>query len=209
MTAGSGRRQTYAPTAARVGAAVFGLAALWWAGELALSGDLRALVRSAPWLMLGCVVVYAVFWRPDIAVDDAGVRLRNPVRDVTIPWAELDGIDTRFALTLVTRHGRHQSWAAAAPGRPGLLQRTARQGEGDLPAWMPDSLRAQRASSDLRADSGAAAFLVEQRWAAWRLTRAGGDAGGQTSRAVVRWNAALAATATLLLLSGVAAIVLA
>ncbi len=210
----------WAPTASRIGAGGVWVIAAWWAGDLALAGRTADLLDVLPWLLLVCVVVWAVFWRPAVLVDDDAVTLRNPLRETRVPWSALEGVETRFALTLLTERGRHQSWAAAAPGRPGVLRLGsgglggrsrpgAEAGRHDMPrpAWNPDATTG-RSSSELTSDSGAAAFLVESSWRAWR-DRQGRQPGGDRPEPVgVRWNAAAVAAAAALVVLGVLTAVL-
>jgi len=224
---GQAAREVYRPALVRVGAAVYAVFALWWLGSVLLEPAPREALVVAPGLLAGGALVYALFWRPAVVVDGEGVELRNVLRDVRVPWAALEQVDTRYALTLYAAGRRHQSWAAAAPGRPGLLRgrRDTGSGRGPAPGGHPGSGAAAhprgdasaRSSRDLRADSGAAAFLVEHHWAAWRESRArrsgSGAAGsgaaepvGEPAPAVaVRWNIA----APLVLIAGVLAAVLA
>ena len=202
-------RLIYRPVLVRLAAVIYLAFALWWLAAL-LTG-LRPVhaLAVAPGLAAVGVLVHQLFWRPAVAVDEKGVELRNVLRDVRVPWSRLAGLDTRFTLTLTADGVRYQSWAASAPGRPTW-------GHGDQPAvpswsgpagghslpqahWTPGELMPTRSSQDLRADSGAAAFMVAQRWAAWQ------DGRGRTrepteaveaiqavegERVRVRWNVA-------------------
>lgn len=109
---------------------------------------------------------WMVLWRPAVRVSDDAVRLVNVTRTIEIPWPALIQVDTRFALTLRTPHGRFTASAAPAPGRLNISRgrsdtipgRSAFDGPartGDLPST----------------DSGAAAWLVRDRWN--RLAEAG------------------------------------
>ena len=71
---------------------------------------------GAPWLALFALAAWAIFWRPCVVVSDAGVRLVNVSRTIDVPWPALQGIETRWALTLVTAYGRFTAWGAPAPG---------------------------------------------------------------------------------------------
>ncbi|MGC4957379.1 PH domain-containing protein [Actinomadura citrea] len=52
-------------------------------------------------LLLGCGIAYTVGMRPQIAGDEAGVTIRNPLRDVRAPWGAVRRIEGRNALTVV------------------------------------------------------------------------------------------------------------
>ena len=51
-------------------------------------------------LLFGCGVAYVVGLRPAIIGDDDGVVLRNPLRDVRVPWAAVRRIEGTHALTV-------------------------------------------------------------------------------------------------------------
>jgi len=203
----------YRPTLSRVLAVLYVVIAVWflWA-DLAARGAGRALTLVPVLLAVG-VVVYALLWRPCIRVDAGGVVLRNVLRDVRVPWAVLQEVDTRYTLTLHTSSGTYQSWAAPAPGRPspvpwgwtpsGAGRSPAGPGGGEgarLPdaRWQPAGVAPDRSSRALGADSGAAAFMVEQAWTAWRersatpaLSGSSAAAGGEPVR--VTWDRPLLA----------------
>jgi hypothetical protein len=165
-----------------------GFVAWWLVSGLAGGGRSGLSWQVVAWMLAVGAVIYAVFWRPAVVVDPEGVLLRNVLRDVRVPWAALEAVETRYALTLVTAEHRYVSWAAGAPGRSGgpawsghgWGRRTGggdREGEGAgaagaacLPraGWVPGMANPDRSSRNLRTDSGAAAFMVEQAWAGWR-----------------------------------------
>jgi hypothetical protein len=77
-----------------------------------------------------------------------------------VPWPLLEGVATKYALTLVVGELSYRSWAAGAPGRPAPLA-----GRGTARDHHPTGdAAAVQSSRSLRGDSGAAAFMVEQRW---------------------------------------------
>jgi hypothetical protein len=155
MAATSGRL-VYRPALGRMLAVCYaGFVAWWLIAGLAGGGTAGASWTASVWLLALGTVVYAVLWRPAVVVDPEGVLLVNVLREVRVPWAALEAVETRYALTLIAAGHRYASWAAGAPGRGGLLAR-------------PGGATPQRSSRDLRSDSGAAAFLVEQAWAGWR-----------------------------------------
>lgn len=152
---------TFRPRAALVAVVVGAVVAAGWVWLALRDGGPGDLLRQLPALLLVAVVVWAVLVRPSVAVDDAGVHLRNVVRDVDVPWARLAAVDTRFALTLTTTEGaRHAAWAAPASGRYADVRMTAREAttlgldDGEPPT----------ASASWTSGSGAAAAWVRREW---------------------------------------------
>jgi hypothetical protein len=166
------------PRALAVGYLLFGGWLLL--GTVTITGPVEA-VGWAGMLVGAGSVGYAVLWRPAVVVDTEGVLLINMLRTVKIPWAVLDAVDTRYALTLTASGRRYVSWAAGAPGRRAAPWPGPGPGDGAgggrgggkpwvLPdrRWSPTASGVDRASRDLRSGAGAAAFMVEQGWLGWR-----------------------------------------
>lgn len=56
--------------------------------------------------------------RPKLVVANEGVTVVNPVSRVQIGWHDIEELDTKYSLTIVTKDRRRfVSWAAPAPGR--------------------------------------------------------------------------------------------
>lgn len=119
-------------------------------------------LRAAPWLALfggGC---WAVFWRPEVVVDDGGVRLVNVTRTIDLPWPSIQAVDTKYALTLITAYGRFTAWAAPAPGA--LAGRNATKQDT---RHLPPSTRAAdgvRPGDLPTSASGSAALTIRRHW---------------------------------------------
>ena len=85
--------------------------------------------------------------------------LRNVIRDVSVPWASLTDVDTRYALTLTAGGRRFAAWAAPASSRFSTARATREDletvhwnaADGPIPA-----------SATLRSDAGAAAALIRR-----------------------------------------------
>lgn len=176
-----------------------------FAGVTAIVTDgWRSVLQVWPWLGLVAGAGWALYWRPCVAVSDAGVRIVNVFRTIDVPWPALQDIETKWALTLRTAWGRYRAWAAPAPGRSVM-----RAGAGAFDRRHPLRLRhavteherrhpllpanaAARPSDLPTTDSGGAAFVVQQRWK--RLRDAGyldDERFGETiefARAPVRWH---------------------
>jgi hypothetical protein len=191
----------YRPGFSRALYVVFVVFVVWWAVDAAMNMAPGPAVVTVLWLLAVSAALACLFWRPAVLVDDAGVELKNVLRDVRVPWQALEEIETRYTLTLYCGGRRYQSWAGAAPGRPSITGRLLGGGAGALtggparhdqalpdPRWTSGGGTAAAASSrDLRADSGATAFMIEQRWEQWRTT-AGRLAPTEDARAEVSWR---------------------
>ncbi|AEI11227.1 PH domain-containing protein [Cellulomonas gilvus] len=130
---------------------------------------------------------WLAFWYPRVEVDDEAVRLVNPLRTVSVPWAALAHVSTQYAMTLVTPHGQYRAWAAPGPG----AGHVARVSVSDVRAVSAGSADARGAvpMGDLpTAPSGSAALLVRRRWQ--RLVEEGRVEAGVADRTPVtnRWN---------------------
>lgn len=146
-------------------------------------GDLPSALRLLPFAVLAALVVHALFWRPRVAVDGDGVTLVNVVRDVRIPFARLEDVRTRFALTLDTSEGSYTSWSSPAPGRTSSWGLT-RKDAGGVQAMGTPVDQGLSASAAPNTDSGAAALLVRHRWDVWR-EHGGASGAGPVTR---EWN---------------------
>ena len=91
---------------------------------IAVSGNLADFLGFVPWLALLAGACWATFWRPRVEVSDGGVRLVNVMRTIDVPWPAITGIETRWALTLLTAYGKFTAWAAPAPGRGAMRKAT-------------------------------------------------------------------------------------
>ena len=136
-----------------VAAVILG-AALW-------SGDERY-AWAYPAAALIAFLAWAALWRPYVRVEHDGVRLRNVTHSVLVPWAALIHVETRYALTLFTPGRRFVAWSAPAPGRLTSMRvgrnevnRESRLVGGDV-----------RPSDMIGTDSGDAASVVREQWAA-------------------------------------------
>lgn len=153
---------------------------------IALGSSLQgvvAIVLVVAWLAYAS---YAFLWVPSLVVDDRGSEIRNPLRTVEIAWDALIHVDTKFSLTLHTPGAAWPVWCA--PQASAIVARTkARRAREDRDHRDPrNPLDAGVRIGDLRGtESGDAAALVRERWAA---RRGGADAGEVPVPTTVRWG---------------------
>ncbi|MES9543259.1 MULTISPECIES: PH domain-containing protein [unclassified Actinomadura] len=108
-------------------------------------------------LLLGCGIAYAVGLRPVIVGDDAGITVRNPLRDVRVPWGAVRRIEGKNAVTVVfagpdgtdleTRAWVLQTSPRAQAKAEARAEKEARKGRGqglDLRGRTPTAYAAQQ-----------------------------------------------------------------
>jgi hypothetical protein len=80
---------------------------VWWiwlafallnALDLALQWHHRAALVYGTVLALATGVAYACALRPRMITDDAGIAIRNPLRDCTVPWGAVRAVDVGEAV---------------------------------------------------------------------------------------------------------------
>ncbi|WP_338672415.1 PH domain-containing protein [Streptomyces sp. SCSIO 30461] len=107
------------------GALMLGVAA-WIGGDALLHGAGRA-----PWLALAallCAVPLIVSFtlRPAVFANDDRLRIRNPFRTITLPWASVADIRSGYSSEVFTQQGaKYQLWAV--PVSLGRRKRAARR----------------------------------------------------------------------------------
>jgi hypothetical protein len=153
---------------------------------LVVQAEFTQVARFALPLVTVGYLVTIVFWTPAVDVSDGGVRLRNVFRTISIPWAAIERIETKYALTLYTSCGRFAAWAAPASGRHRMMNTAANEtrhlpestftagtiGLGDVP----------------RTDSGDAAAIVRRRWDTLRDAGYLSDSVIESDLRMVAWN---------------------
>ena len=132
-------------------------------GSLVIGGDGADLLRFGPVTALFVLACWAMFWMPELRIDEHAVTVRNILRTHHIPWSAIERIDTKFALTLDTAQRRIPVWVAPAPSRAVVVSAT----RGDT-RHLPESARAAEGSvrpGDLpTTESGAAAQAIRRHW---------------------------------------------
>jgi len=102
--------------------------------------------------------VFAYIQRPSILFTDIGIGIKNPFSTIVLDWADVIDLETKFVLTIASKHGQIRCWAAAGPSR----SQHRRIHPGDLRGEQRGSLEIKAADSP-RSDSGAAAHIAQLR----------------------------------------------
>lgn len=116
---------TYRPRSSAVLTGATWLVAVGLTTAEVVTGGAAAGLRALPGALLAALLGWAVFYRPHVVVDDAGVLVVNPLSTTLVPWAALIDVRTRFTCTLVTPRTRVEVFAAPGPGRHTAASATA------------------------------------------------------------------------------------
>jgi len=164
---------------------------------LSAAGGPAGLAEAAPLAVLA-YLAWWLAWYPAVVVGDTEVTVRNPLATITVPWAALVTVDTRYALTLVTPRRKYTAWAAPAPGIFGVQRARADHVRG-LPESTYGPAGSIRPGDLANSDSGAAAYYVRKRWS--ELLAAGavetGTAGTVPVQVRPNWTQLIAAAVLL------------
>jgi len=122
--------------------------------DLAVQGRDHASVVAAAVLLLATGAAYVTAQRPRVIVDDAGMTIKNPVRDHRISWAAVTGVDLMDLLRV------HCTVDRGAADQGAADQGAADQGRGErrktISAWAVHYSRRRQYSADVKARRAAA-----------------------------------------------------
>lgn len=95
-------------------AGVCAATALFVLGSLARNWADTPQPLFASWVLFGLAVVWSVFVRPAVVIDQDGVTLRNLLRDVHVPWGRLSDVKVRWNLTVYVGERGYSAWAISS-----------------------------------------------------------------------------------------------
>lgn len=156
---------TYRPRSSAVLTGATWLVAVGLTTAEVLAGGAAAGLRVLPAALLVALLGWAVFYRPHVAVDDAGVLVVNPLSTTRVPWAALIDVRTRFTCTLVTPRASVEVFAAPGPGRHSAASATA-QDVRAVARGAADGRGAVSIGELPGSPSAVVAHHVRERWAA-------------------------------------------
>lgn len=128
--ASGGGRPQYADRVYRswpgvVGGALLLALAGWLGGDAIARGS-----GHTPWLamaalLLALPLIIAFTLRPAVYANDDRIRIRNPIRTITLPWAAVDSLRAAYSTELFAGGRKYQLWAIPVSLR--ARKRAARQ----------------------------------------------------------------------------------
>lgn len=161
------------------GVLLIGLA-LWLGGDAIVRGSGHTPWLALAGLLLALPLITAFTVRPAVFANDDRLRVRNPFRSITVPWAAVETLRSGYSTELLAGGRKYQMWAlpVSLRARKRATRRTATaMAAGDprtgRPGAEPEAVRswADQTVVDLRdlaernASSPSAQGVVTVRWA--------------------------------------------
>jgi hypothetical protein len=109
-------------------------------------------------ILFVAALIYRFLNRPTILFTDRGVGIRNPFSTIIVDWSDVISLNTKYALTVHTKHGVFSCWSAVGPSR--YQHKTIHRGDLGKVAEKANSIRA---TDSPHADSGAAFYIANDR----------------------------------------------
>ncbi|MDF1479506.1 PH domain-containing protein [Leifsonia sp. H3M29-4] len=152
---------SFRPTFGRVLSIVTAVIAALGLGGFVVAGDWLSLLRYGWALLLLIALAFALFWFPRLDVAEHEVTVVNVFVTEHVPWPAIQGVDTKYALTLHLPGGRKvTAWASPAPNRYGA--QVGASSETRLAAR--DGMTSVRPGDLPSTPSGAAALVIRSHW---------------------------------------------
>lgn len=75
------------------------------------------LAKAIAWSIAVIDCAYLIFIRPKIVFTEESLTIINPIEEVTIGWGDIDLVDAKWCMSISSKYGRFNAWAAPAPSR--------------------------------------------------------------------------------------------
>lgn len=85
--------------------------AAWLGGDALVRGDGRTRLTALAGLLSAAPLITAFTLRPAVFAGDERLRVRNPFRTITAPWAAVETIRAAYSCEFFAEGGKYQMWA--------------------------------------------------------------------------------------------------
>jgi hypothetical protein len=86
-------------------------------GQSFFSEGPRGIAITIAWALVISYIFHLAFIRPKVTFFDEGIRITNPLREITIGWDQVEDISARYSMYIQVGGKKIYAWAAQAPGR--------------------------------------------------------------------------------------------
>ncbi|WP_432096042.1 PH domain-containing protein [Streptomyces sp. bgisy100] len=125
--------RVYRSPSALVGGVLLLVLALWFGGDAVIRGEGRTPWLALAGLLLVVPLVVAFTLRPAVFAGADRLRVRNPFRTVTLPWASVEGVRAGYSSEVLAGGRTYQLWAipVSLRARKTAARRAARAASED------------------------------------------------------------------------------
>jgi hypothetical protein len=127
--------RSYRSTAGFCGGVLLLVLAAWLGGDAVIRGTGRTPWLALAGLLLAVPLIVAFTVRPAVYAGAERIRIRNPFRTVTIPWAAVDQVRSSYSTELFSGDRKFQLWAipVSIRARKRAARQTSRAAAGEDP----------------------------------------------------------------------------
>jgi len=123
-----------------------------------LSSEIIVSIETALWVTGSNILIYVVLHRPYMSLSPEGLKVVNPFDTWRIGWSQIDDLETRFVLKIITSRDVIPVWVATGPTR----SRRERLQQSDIRGLGFDGMDSISVGESPKSDSGVAAYLIRQ-----------------------------------------------
>ncbi len=145
-------------------------------GQSFVTESASGVLTTSAWCALISYIFHLTFIRPKVTFFDEGIRITNPLREITVGWDRIQEINARYSMYIQVEGEKIYAWAAQAPGRYHARSIHPTELRG---LKIPDPLN-MRAGESPRTHSGVAVALGRIRQEAF-MTRSNASACDSTT----------------------------
>ncbi|MFF2509379.1 PH domain-containing protein [Streptomyces sp. NPDC058067] len=174
--------RAYRSPAGIAGGVLLLVMAVWLGSDAVINGDARTRWLAVGALLFLVPLVVAFTLRPAVYADENRLRVRNPFRVITLPWASVSGVRAHYSSEVFTEGGdKYQLWAIPVSIRARKKASRRPSGRKSIGVFGPvaeepgvrkapgdQSLDEIRALAEERADKPASQGAPSVRWA-WEI----------------------------------------
>ena len=114
------------------------------------------LAATICWAVAVNAAAYLILVRPKVIFTDDAVTLVNPIQEITIGWGDITGVDAKWCMTIDSKNGRFNAWAAPTSGS----QRSKKIHADELKSMAASGQESIAAAHSPRSDSGIALHMT-------------------------------------------------
>lgn len=123
-----------------------------------LSSEIIVSIETALWVTGSNILFYVVLHRPYMSLSPEGLKVVNPFDTWSIGWNQIEDLETRFVLKIITSEEAIPVWVATGPTR----SRRERLQRSDIRGLGFDGMDSISVGDSPKSDSGVAAYLIRQ-----------------------------------------------